>query len=228
MATVKFELTGTGQARLDRLIGLAETRLRNSLKRSTEQLRHRIAQNAPEPLQEAAILSRSIEGIGQATPFGAPSDRSGRVRFMKQEGQKSVQDAVATDPVRLQQHAQRIIAQTGNVSRLNATVQFSWQLSRKFGNQRRSSNWNNLIVMWEEGGSGITVRPRFPVQFLLPEDPRSGRRPFYRQLQKAIPAFQMYKKGYEQSRETVVLQLEQGLAEAAKRAGGRDWKVTQH
>lgn len=242
-------LTTDGNRRLAALARFGEIQLAEALHDAVERVvLPAVVSAAPTHEEEARAISTSIEGAGSHEPFEHPSDDSGRVRFMKTGTQQYVRDAIGTDPVEITRATElgigrgtlpgsvrSIIAKAGHVDRLNQVVQFSWQLSKKFGNQIRTSSWRNLIAMWEDGGQAggpVVVTPQAPVRRLFPEDPPSvvgpGARPrFFQSLTKVIPPFQMYRKGYDSTKGSVQVRLQSGLAKAARQVSGETWKVRE-
>ena len=222
-------LTTDGARRLDQLADLFEFQEEQTVGQIMESIRSDASNIAPSPDDEAKILSTSVDGIGSPDP--KTPDARGRVRFTKLGSQQYVREAIAQDAVDVEIEgavggARIVRAKTGHIQNLNFLVQFSW-ISTKAG--ERSSQWTNLIEMWEDGGQGggIVVKPVFPVTKLFPKDPEPGHRPqFYTQLTKAIPPFQMYRKAEALHHQEAIDRSQTTLEISAKTAGEGQWKVS--
>lgn len=184
--TARLVLTPKGQTKLANVINAALGSSRAGVVLLTTEARRRATQFAPSPGEEAEILSRGvahdvIRGGGGGI-VGTKEDG----RFLKQGADVWLQDAIATDPIEIQDQGLRIYGRTGRPSRINSRASFHWSTRRR-GMQGPTFPFNRALVESFEYGGVWIVDPRPGGHALEPEDNL-----ITRLMTKTIPPRQMY------------------------------------
>ena len=227
-------LTPAGKARMDKVVTNIQLAATKELSRSIRQLvKPQIVANAPTPLEEAAVLSTDVGGVGTSTPSS-----DGTVRFAKRSGQRYVRDALSMEPVTVKPAKTSVFVNYGRIRLINRMIGYSWQASdrppqvggkgaKRVGKKRprgkkviwRSTNqmgayrntWGNLLEFWEIGHS-YTVRRRAGVGMLHPENGV-----YVAAMNKIIPKKAMVAKGYFGNRKSLQQSIAQKILQAVRR-----------
>lgn len=192
-------LTPKGDRKLTAVLDSVMRTLRTRVPGEVGRARAVAAVNAPSPAVEAELLSKGQSDQGVV---GTPDDG----RFIK-NGMVPVQVAIASDPVDLEETADRVVASTGRPSRINLRTGFSWQTRRR-GEQGPTLPFNgNLVQALEDGGTWV-VTPRPGTRSLEPQP-----NVFTQRVVKTLPPFRMY----AQARAQRALPATLAIGEAVKR-----------
>jgi len=189
MAQPRIKITPQGRKRLRDIYAKVYKVGFLSLKKGMEQeVKKAVVDFAPTLREERNILSKGSDGVG--TWLGG--------RFFKTAPQKYLKTVIKHEPVKMEKTKTIVSAKFGNPIRINPKIGFSWQVIVNGKQQIRSTIvggykpvWNNLLNLWENGGS-YRVFSRKREKYDL--SPAPGIK--VPVMQKTIPKFGMFKKGY--------------------------------
>lgn len=214
MATLAIKnarLSESGRAKFDKLSKIAEAGLVAMLENVAQNVKERIAVNAPTPDREREILAgNTFEG--QDYDFFKSAD----LGFMY------LSDAILKEQIPVTSDGNIITAKFGNSKRLNQLIQFFW--FHGYGKYEKSEMrstldagaspaWNNLLEMFEFGGMPLTILPRNKDDALTIARTPSGETIVVDSIEKTVPPFGMYQKGAADSYKIVRLRAKQKLHE---------------
>jgi hypothetical protein len=203
-------LTPKGQQKLQAAINAAAQAAQIWAAREAQTLRAEAARRAPSAEEEAELLSRGVSPTSGVlgTPEGG--------RFVRQGGQTSLREAIATDPIRTRRQIDRITAGIGNVARINTLTGFYWGTRRR-GIQGPTEPFNRAYLQAVENGGAIWVvvpRPDNRSGRLEPEPDRVTR-----QMIKTMPPFRMYSGALGANRSGMVTRLREAMQADVRRVG---------
>lgn len=214
MATLAIKsarLSESGRAKFDKFDKLAEAGLLAMLENVAQNVKERIAVNAPTPEREREILAgNTFEG--QDYDFFKSKDL----------GFLYLSDAILEEQIPVTRKGNIITAQFGNSKRLNQLIGFFWfhgygkyekSEMRSTLDAEASPAWNNLLEMFEFGGQPMTILPRDKGDLLTIARTPSGETIVVDSIEKTVPPFGMYQKGGADSYNIVRLKAKQKLRE---------------
>lgn len=217
---VGIALTVKGQQKLQAAIAAAAQAAEIWAAREVQGLRAEAAQRAPSSEEEAELLSRGISPTKGV--LGTPDEG----RFIRQGGQTSLREAIATDPIRTRSRLDRITAGIGNATRINTLTGFYWATrSSRFalgggrGIQGPTEPFNRAYLQAVENGGGVwvvTPRPDNRKGLLEPEPGR-----ITKQMLKTMPPFRMYSGALGSRREGMKARLIAAVRQDVRRLGGK-------
>lgn len=146
-------LTAKGDAKIAAIMAAATAAMEIGIARETADVRRRIAQRAPDPAEEAEIVS-SGEAVGAGT-IGTPEAG----RFQRLGGEVSLREAIETDIIEVESTGLQATGATGSAARINVRTSFEWS-TRSRGIQGPSFPWNHHYVEAMEYGGTWLVLPR--------------------------------------------------------------------
>jgi hypothetical protein len=187
MPPAAWVLTPKGRRKIDAVLGAVRQSLERGLAFELLEMRSVAAATAPNSEEEARLLSTGVAqgGVFSGQQLGTPD----RGRFLRQAGQVSLREAIATDPIVLRTEEGGVRAGTGNPAQINARTGFFWRTRRR-GTQGPTEPFNLAYVQAVENGGVVwTVVPRDPQRLLEPEDSV-----LVRQMAKTMPPFQMFRR----------------------------------
>ena len=216
MPNAKF--TQKGLQKLGDFLAAVRSSWELAAAREVDAVRNMASTLAPSPAEEARILSEGV--IADSSPFaGATVGTPEGGRFIRQGQQVSMQEAIRTDRIEVQQAGTTSLVGTGRPSRINRRTGFYWNTRRR-GIQGPTEPFNRALVQSYEYGGIIypfgqwTVEPRPGTGKLEPEPGVSALR-----MTKTVEPYFMYTNAGRSLRTKFIRNVAFQVSRDARRAG---------